>query len=88
MSIFATLAVVCAFSFATDKNECNDYVLDHAQSKVEAQANTEAKQIEFTGFYNNNAMQDWLDIYNIPHSLETIESIEVETQEIAEDYIP
>lgn len=89
MSVFATLAIVCAFSFTTDKVECSDYVIDHAPTLVEAKANTKAKDQEFYSLWGDEFMlQDWLARYNIGESPQVIESIEFDTKEFKDDMIP
>ncbi|WYV99621.1 hypothetical protein Kassivere_00112 [Pseudomonas phage vB_PpuM-Kassivere] len=89
MSIFATLAVVCAYSFATDNVQCSDYVIDHAYTMTEAQANTKTKDQEFYSLWGDEFMlQDWLAKYNIGESPQVIETIEFTTKQFNEDMIP
>lgn len=89
MAIFATIALVCAYSFATDKVECSDYVIDHASTMVEAKANTKAKDEEFYSLWGDEfLLNDWLARYNIGQSPQVIESIEFDTKEFNEDMIP
>jgi len=89
MSIFATIALVCAYSFATDKTECSDYVIDHAYTQVEADKNTQAKDQEFYALWGDEQqLLDWIKRYNIGASPQVIESIEFQTKHFQEDMIP
>lgn len=89
MAIFATIAIVCAFSFATDKVECDDYVIDHAYTQAEGFTNTEAKDKEFYLLWGDEGdLNAWLARYNIKQTPATIESVEFETKTFTEDMIP
>lgn len=89
MSIFATIALVCAFSTVTDQTECGDYVVDHAYTMADANKNTKAIDDEFYANYGDEQwLNDWLAKHGIGLTPNHIESLEFQTQEYKEDMIP
>lgn len=83
MSIFATVAVVCTMS------ACNDYYLDTAQNKYEANDNQIAIQKEFLSIWEDEkGLTHWLEKYKIGETIFEIQTLEFETQEIQDEDLP
>lgn len=81
--LFATVAVVCTMS------ACNDYVIDTAENKYEADTNFELKKDEFLSVWDDDKkLTDWLIHYQIGETIFEIVSLDIGTQEIKSDDIP
>lgn len=81
--LFATIAVVCTMS------DCNDYVIDTAENKYEADTNFELKKDEFLSVWDDDKkLTDWLIHYQIGETIFEIVSLDIGTQEIKSDDIP
>lgn len=83
MSLFATVAIVCTMA------QCNDYVIDPAESRDDAVVNTQAHQVEYNKVWEDEkGLTDWLNKYQIGETIFEIVSIDIETKEIQEANIP
>ena len=83
MSIFATIAVVCTMA------TCSDYVVDRAETVVDANVNTHQIGNEFLSVWEDEKqLTSWLDRYQIGETVFEIVSLEFETKEIKDSEIP
>lgn len=83
MSLFASVALVCTLSY------CSDYVLDTAETRVDAMHNTTAVDNEFLSIWGDeNMLNMWLTKYHVGETVFEIVSIDFETVEIPEKEIP
>lgn len=83
MSIFATIAIVCTMS------KCNDYGLDHADTRNDSEINTQRIYNEFDGVWESEkGLTNWLKKYQIDETIFEIVSIDFENREIPDEEIP